>query len=155
MFTFINRRRGAIAALVLCIAALICTLPWGLYWLGLQGVDGKPPAPLTLITSDQQAALWRQAGCDGMPEMSRLDPVSYLLSAGSQDAPPSATLFAWRVASSYNRHHIAQQGVFWWQLSGSAMTIWLTRHWTIEQLLSKVAEIEAGKAGSELKNTPG
>jgi hypothetical protein len=30
----------------------------------------------------------------------------------------------------------------WQQLSGGALTIWLSRHWTIEQLLSKVAELE-------------
>jgi hypothetical protein len=33
----------------------------------------------------------------------------------------------------------------WQQLSGGALTIWLTRHWTIEQLLSKVAELEEKK----------
>lgn len=135
----------SLIAIVLFILALVFSIPWGLYYLGLKDIDGKPDLPAHMISGDMQQKIWAESGYEGQPESVALNPVSYILSAAGQDAPPPVTLFAWRVASSYQRQHHAHEGVMWQQLSGGALTIWLSRHWTIDQLLSKVAELEEKK----------
>ena len=107
--------------------------------MGLTHLQGKPALPTQLIDAAEQRQLWQKAGYTGEPELEQLNPVTYLLSAGSQDAPPASTMFAWRIASAYQREHSSKDGMVWQQISGSALVIWITRHWTIEQILSKVA----------------
>jgi hypothetical protein len=36
-------------------------------------------------------------------------------------------------------------GAMWQQLSGAALAIWITRNWSIEQILSKVQEQQDSK----------
>lgn len=141
----LSTMQRSLIAIVLLIIALVFSIPWGLYYLGLKDVGGRPDLPARMISSDMQQKIWAESGYEGQPESVALNPVSYILSASGQDAPPPVTLFAWRVASSYQRQHHAHDGVMWQQLSGGALTIWLSRHWTIEQLLSKVAELEEKK----------
>jgi len=35
-----------------------------------------------------------------------------------------------------------------WHLSGAALTIWLTRNWTLDELIAKAVELEAPAAPS-------
>jgi hypothetical protein len=37
-----------------------------------------------------------------------------------------------------------------WHLSGAALTIWLTRNWTLTELIAKAAELETPKASSTI-----
>jgi hypothetical protein len=48
---------------------------------------------------------------------------------------------AWLVARNFNASHLARQGSAWWHLSGAALTIWLTRHWTPDQVLQATATL--------------
>ncbi|MFZ6771408.1 hypothetical protein ACO0LB_01700 [Undibacterium sp. SXout7W] len=131
--------KTALIGLLLAISALIFGGPWVLYQMGLTHLEGKPTLPENMIHLAEQRQLWQQAGYAGEPELEELNPVSYLLTAGNQEAPPASTMFAWRIVSAYQRERAGHDGIFWKQVSGSALAIWVTRHWTIEQILSKVA----------------
>jgi len=135
----------SLIALVLFLLAMYFAVPWSLYYLGLQDIKGRPELPTQMLSVPEQEQLWANAGFEGLPELVELDPVSYIVSASGQDMPAPVTMFAWRIASAYQRQHHLHDGVMWQQLSGGALTIWLTRHWTMQQLLSKVAELEAQK----------
>jgi hypothetical protein len=42
-------------------------------------------------------------------------------------------LAAWQIARAHNSDHPVG-GMGWWHLSGAALTIWVTRHWSGEQI---------------------
>ena len=130
-------------ALILTAVALIYGGPWALYYWGLEGIEGKPTLPKIIASKDEQLALWEKAGCEGTPSSVELDPPAYIFSAASLEAPPPAMIFAWRIAAAYQRDHQLSDGASWQQMSGSALVIWITRHWTIDQILSKAIELDA------------
>jgi hypothetical protein len=43
------------------------------------------------------------------------------------------------VALHYNARHLKNRRSTWWHLSGAALTIWIARHWTSDQVLSAAA----------------
>jgi hypothetical protein len=138
-----TRWKVLLAALVLGIGALVLGLPWVLYGLGLQAVEGRPEPPQRIAALAVQQQVWQRAGSAGPPEAVALDPVTYLLSASVQARPPDIVAFAWRVASDHSRDHLQRDaGPLRRHLAGAALTIWLTRHWSVEQLLTRVAELE-------------
>lgn len=128
--------------IVLCITTtLILAFPLGLYWLGLSGVDSLPEKPLHLASKEQQALVWKRALGDGVPRIKAMSPYSLaitLLVNNASSASPDQ-LIVWRVASNYLLSHQRHKGMSWWHLSGAALTIWLSRNWTDEEILSAAA----------------
>ena len=122
------------------VALLLLAGPWVLYWVGLHGVQGTPEPPKLLATREQQLEVWRLARGSTEPTVVVLNPYTYLPLASRTGEHKPALLVAWWVASDFNLQHQRYQGMLWWQLSGAAFTIWLTRNWSIEQLLSEAAE---------------
>lgn len=138
-----TRWKLLLAALVLCLVTLVLGLPWALYGLGLRAVEGRPEPPSQIAPQALLQRVWQRAGSAGPPEAVVLDPVTYLLSASVQARPPDIVAFAWRVASDYGRDHLQPDaGPLRQHLAGAALTIWLTRHWSVEQLLTRVAELD-------------
>lgn len=140
--------RGLAAALLL-VAALVFGLPWFLYGQGLKSVTQLPQPPAELLPQAQLHQVWSRAGLDGEPAGAVLDPVSYLASAAVQARPPAVTAFAWRVASDHLRQEARALGPLEKHLAGAALTIWLTRHWSLEQLLSRSAQLEQAPNAAE------
>lgn len=131
---------------VLIVAALVVALsPLVLYAIGLQGVEGRPQLPRQLASPAGQAAAWQSVRGVGTPDVPRLNPYTYwsVVSGGESKA---GVLLAWQVAANHLLSHRRYRGMHWWHLSGAALTIWLTRNWSAEQLLSKVAESRAQNA---------
>lgn len=133
-----------LAAALLALLGLVFGLPWALYGLGLRSIAALPEPPATLRPAGELREVWQRAGIPGEPVGAVLDPVSYLASASVQARPPAITAFAWRVASDHlAREPGSGRGPLQQHLAGAALTIWLTRHWTAEALLSRVVELEA------------
>lgn len=144
MFAKLTFLQRSLIILLLVLAALCYALPWGFYTLGLRRVGRLPEAPKQLVSAERQQQLWTEAGFSGAPELTELSPGSYLLGAAGQDAPPPVTLFAWRISSAYlHQNHRYAGNVLEQQLSGGALTVWLTRNWSLAEILSRVAELEA------------
>jgi len=138
------RRLGA--AIVATLVALGLLAPWGLYELGLSNIEGRPnPPPEHLVSTDDDALLRRvlraQHGISVVP----LSPMSYFASLfegrPKVSAEDSGADAAWLVARNYNASHLKSRRSIWWHLSGAALTIWITRNWTPDQVLSRAAEI--------------
>jgi hypothetical protein len=138
--------RRLVLVILSVFAGLGLLLPWGLYGLGLTNIDGRPSAPTGPPISTQDDEFLRhelraQHGISVVP----LAPGGYfvgLLMANSKvSAEESGADAAWLVARNYNASHLKNRQSVWWHLSGAALTIWITRNWAPDQVLSRAAEI--------------
>ena len=132
-------RRVLVAGLFIA-AGLALAAPLALYWLGLYAAGGRPEEPAAIALRDMQLIAWKSARGTGEPSVDPLNPYTYLWVAGSPGPRKAGTLVAWRVASRHIQKHRRYQGMGWWHLSGAALTIWLTRNWSVEQLLTRASE---------------
>lgn len=133
-------RRALLSVLLFLfsVAMLLLASPYVLYRLGLSGVEGFPQKPVLAASREQQARVWSEARGVGTPHVTATNP--YLYAARLVFTPGAATrpgeLIAWQVASRYLMMHRRYRGTAWWHLSGAALTIWLSRNWTEEEILS-------------------
>jgi hypothetical protein len=126
---------------VLCVVAVFAAAgPWCLYWLGLHGAEGKPVAPVVLASRDVQLEAWRRVRGSGIPTIVPLNPYTYTSVNGAPGPQEASTLIAWHVASDHMLQHRKYKSMLWWHFSGAALTIWLTRNWTVEQLLTEASK---------------
>lgn len=123
---------------LLALAMLLLASPYVLYRLGLSGIEGLPQKPVLSASKEQQASVWSEARGDGTPHVAAMNPYTYaarlVFTPGA--ATPPGELTAWRVAARHLMTHRRYQGMAWWHLSGTALTIWLSRNWTEEEILS-------------------
>jgi hypothetical protein len=131
-----------IAATVFCAALIMIILgPWTLYFFSLAKIDGRPSyASNSAYTAQDAEALWRKLRQPLPMQVEPLSPYSYLWALLHGDEPPRGTGLAWLVASSHNTGHL--KDLDWWHPSGTALTIWLTRNWTTDELIAKGIELE-------------
>jgi hypothetical protein len=122
--------------------------PWLLYGIGLAKVDGRPlHASRSVVTPEDAGALWLRLR---IPQPVRLDPVSPYTYAqamvfGDQKILGPSARIAWLIASSYNVGHLSDHTA--WHLSGAALTVWLTRNWTPDELVAKAVELANNDGG--------
>ena len=116
--------------------------PWLLYELGLANVVGRPSLPNSVPASAAQAqAVWRDLREDGPIEVTPLNPYGYVIAVLSQNEPSPGAKVAWFVARNHNLANLSNRRMIWWHLSGASLTIWLTRHWSPDQLIAKAHEL--------------
>jgi hypothetical protein len=136
-----------IVSIVAVLAGVAFLAPWGLYALGLSNVEGRPNAQsVSPLTSEDDALLRRQLKAPQGLSVMPLSPGGYLITlitSGPRrtSAEEGGTFAAWIVARHYNATHLKSHRMIWWHLSGAALTIWITRNWTPDQVLSGAAEI--------------
>jgi hypothetical protein len=132
-------------SLATALIVLIALAPLGLYALGLSNVDGRPsPASSGHPTAADEALLERTFRISQPITVEPLSPWSYVTSAledPKRTAASGGVDAAWVVARHYNAHHLENRSSTWWHLSGAALTIWITRHWTSDQVLSAAAAL--------------
>jgi hypothetical protein len=154
-------RRTALLRLTSCVLVAVAGLawlaPWALYGLALSHIEGRPSAPELRQISPENEVFLRdhlkaQQGFCIVP----LSPVSYLstlaTTGSGRSAEENGAYATWIVARDYNSSHLDTKKSLWWHLSGAALTIWLTRNWTPDQILSKAAEVTRQRA--ERANLP-
>ena len=134
-------KKIALSSLIAIVVVLVGG-PWAIYGLGLHGTVGRPEPPTALAAPERQLAVWQLAKGTAEPKPVSLNPYNYLQLAAKPGPSRPALLVAWWVASDYNISHQRYPGMGWWHLSGAALTIWLSRNWSIEQLLTKAAELQ-------------
>lgn len=82
-----------------------------------------------------------RAGSYASRDLTPYDIYSLLL-----DKPdPAGLRLAWYVARNYNYDHLQDRRMVNWHISGEALTVWLTRHWSSDELLAKALEIRQSK----------
>lgn len=89
-----------------------------------------------MATAEQQAWVWQLARGAGTPKVEPMNPYGFALSRwpGNGRTSPSESLAYW--VSREWVQKLPQQNAFWWHLTNAALTIWLTRHWTTDEVAS-------------------
>ncbi|MEO6276581.1 hypothetical protein [Roseateles sp.] len=119
------------------LAVVVLLSPWLLYELGLSRFDTMPAKPAQMVTAEQQAWVWRLVHGTGQPKLERMSPygVAWRLVSGDQPSvTPGETLAYWMARDYVWR--LPRRNMSWWHLTTGAMTIWLTRNWSAEELAS-------------------
>jgi hypothetical protein len=126
---------------------LIAIGPWGLYWLGLYGINGKPSLPSVAATKTESEKIWSEARGKGEIKVNSITPHGYIYLFFSDSRNHPGLRVSWRVAANHNLKYRKYKGNGWWHLSGAALTIWLSHNWSTDRIISKVAEIERSDNG--------
>ncbi|WP_148714078.1 hypothetical protein [Chitinolyticbacter meiyuanensis] len=132
--------RASIVGLMLSLAFLGLITPWGLYAVGLHVANGRPELSQRQAVALAWQVAWESIGGVGQPVIRPLNPYTYWRLDGAAAPECASAKLAWLVARRQVSEHRRYDGAGWWHFSGIALTIWLTRHWTEEQLLSKAIE---------------
>jgi hypothetical protein len=131
--------------LILTVTIGIGAGPWLLYEIGLAKIDGRPPhASQTVVTPEAQEALRRGLKITEPVRLGPGSPYSYAqaLVLGNKKILGPSVRVAWIIARSYNTEHLTDHRA--WHLAGAALTIWLTRNWTSDELVARAVELEQG-----------
>jgi len=119
---------------------LVLLSPWLLYELGLSRFDRLPQRPAQLATAEDQAQAWARARGTGLPKIEPMSPYSFVFNFFARDpaynTTPSESI-AHLAASDYALQQKPTMGNA--HLERVALAIWLTRHWTTEELLTAAA----------------
>ena len=122
---------------------LLVLAPWAVYELGLWNIATLPAPPDSAnITAATKQAIWNQFEEPGPVSVTPLSPHGYIvaLATNERSLPPGARI-AWCVARNHNSGTLKHGRTIWWRISGMALTIWLTRNCSADQLIAKANEI--------------
>jgi hypothetical protein len=137
-----NRKTTPKIAVVILGGAvfLAAVMPLGLYWLGLSNIEGRPEPPGNIrdVAADR-ALLQQDLRMHGPIEVQVLDPWRVLVSIFRIDEHARSNRAVGIVATNYNSDHIKYHGMMWWHLSEMSLMIWLTRHWTADEIITAAA----------------
>ena len=128
-----------LVGLLASTALLLVASPLILYGVGLNAIESLPVPPVGIATEAQQANVWLRVRGHGTPQVQKLNPYSYIYSVATAAPQDPSALVAWQVAAEHLLVHRRSTGMSWWHLSGAALTIWVTRNWSSEQILSQAA----------------
>jgi hypothetical protein len=131
---------GAVALVAACI-------PLGLYFLGLANIEGRPTPPTQTnnVVADQEL-LKQNLGTRDPIVIEAANPWTFLCSMffGKQDlrSEHGRSLRAVGIiAITYNSSHLRVHGKIWWHLSEMSLTIWVTRHWSTDEIITAAANL--------------
>ncbi len=121
---------------LLVLLAVIASLPGVVYLIALARVHGRPVAANPAdYSSDAIDASWTRCDEKTPVAVQAISPWGWageFLFGHTLEASPGERA-AWRIASTHNLAHPVG-GNLWWHASGAALTIWVTRHWSPQQI---------------------
>ena len=132
--------------ILLGVATLAAASPWLIYSVALAQLGGHPIPPTNLQSQSVQLRAWQEAKGAGTPQLLVLNPVNYAFVASMAAEQRASSTIAWQVARDYNAKNLGTSSTLRWHIAGAALTIWLTRNWSMEQLLTRAAELHARSA---------
>jgi hypothetical protein len=137
----------AVTVLLGVTALVVAGIPICLYWLGLSNIEGRPePPPQTSDLVADGELLQRDLGTRDPIVIEPLNPWTFLVSTVYQSpnlrSEHGRSLRAVGIiAMNYNSNHIRDHRMIWWHLSEISLTIWLTRHWTTDEIITAAAAL--------------
>lgn len=139
MLTIARRLLLALAGITL---VLLFLGPWAIYGAGLSNIVALPAPPSTPPVSVADAkTIWSEFKEPGSVSVEPLSPYGYAFALITNHSLPPGPHIAWFVARNHNAGNLENRRMIWWHTSGAALTIWLTRNWSTEQLIAKAHEI--------------
>jgi hypothetical protein len=136
------RRVGV--ALLCAGVAFIIGLPFGLYGLGLSNIEGRPEAPLTTNDPGADTAVLQEEFRSEEPiAVHVLDPWTFVLSLSANKSldTDGGSRAVWARVRNYNYSHLKNRKMSWWHLSGAALTFWVTRNSTTDEIITAAAAV--------------
>ena len=128
--------RRIIISILLLASLLVAAFPGIVYMVGIARVDGRP-TPANPNNYSQEAINLAWAKCDEtLPiEVEKTNPwkIANKFLFGNPLHATTGELAAWKIASSHNANHRMGNNT-WWHISGAALTIWITRHWSAQEI---------------------
>ena len=116
---------------IILLAAGIALLPGLLYLLGLVLVDGWPQP------ADRAPSGMAACSSELRTGFQPMNPWHFAAQFFDEDARKAKVPAVEQEASWVARRHLIRQprhGMLRWQLSSTALTIWITRHWSAAQI---------------------
>lgn len=134
--TYVRKIGRWVGCALVAFITLLLLLPGIVYLVALDRVDGRPtPANPSGYGEEAINASW--VGCyEHLPlRVEATNPWNYVgrFIYGDPLRTTPGERAAWRVAATHNSNHPLESG-FWWHPSGAALTIWITRNWSAEQI---------------------
>lgn len=127
--------RGLAATVALSLA--LCLLaPWLAYEIALARLPALPERPQQLATPQQQDEVWRKAGGEGPLAVQPVNPYGFAVALVTRDRVRAGEELAYWVARDHLLALPREGGMMGWQVSNAALTVWLTRHWSAQELAS-------------------
>lgn len=135
--------------LMIFLASIIlftASFPWLLYEIGLSNIEGRPTFAVNrAIDKKEIQQLWQDMRETEPIQIKKLNPWQYVLFLvqGVERIPSMSVTSS--VARDYNHLHLKNRKMLYWHLSGAASSIWLTRNWSMQDILAKAKEIKTRK----------
>jgi hypothetical protein len=118
----------------------------GLYALGLYNIEERPTPPVLTSSGAADTTLLQQAfhSTTSPIDIRVLNPWTFVTTLRSKNVMTSdgGSHAIWMIVRDYNSGHLKhRRGMMWWHLSGAALTIWITRTWTTDEVVAAAAAI--------------
>jgi len=134
------------------VILLLLAAPLMLYQWGLSNVDGRPQRPTHMASTAEQARIWKQAGGAEPAVVEPINPygffVRFFVDSYRETASERA---AYWIARSYLPEHRRGSTMLEWHGGVAALTIWITRNWSTEEILTVAAETVSADPKAPLK----
>ncbi len=117
------------------LMALLLLSPWLLYEWGLQQIEAVPSRPALTASAEQQDRVWPHARASGPQQVEKLNPYGYVWHMFELPRPAGERVAAW-VARDHLLQRAGPRRHLTRQFAEAALMIWLTRHWTTEELVT-------------------
>jgi hypothetical protein len=147
------------AAVILGVTTLLASsIPLGLYWLGLSNIEGRPERPTATSNVIADSALLQQdLRTQGPIVIVALNPWTFIFDtiheAQTFSAEHARSLRAVGIiVVNYNSNHIRDHRMIWWHLSEMSLTIWVTRHWTTDEIITAAAALARSRPNPPTHN---
>ena len=141
------------------LGSLIILAPAGVYALGLSNVNGRPSPPASCHPTPTDRVLLERAFRMSQPiTVKPLSPwayVNFILEDDSRDAAAGGVAATSLVAQHYNVQHLKDRRSIAWHLSGASLTIWITRHWSADEVVCAAVDLLQQSPTSRLKSSAG
>ena len=141
------------------VVVIVASAPMIAYWSGLAMLPGYPvkPEPLESVGA-RELAVWGEYSGHAMLGVRPVNPYEFaiLLSCAPIDAclaQHPGLAVASHVAQAYLRGQPPTRAA-WWHLQSAALSVWLTRHWTAEQLLAYLVRSDRGLSSNHGSQPP-
>jgi len=140
---------------LLLLAVIAAAIPAGAYWAGMDNAGGKPVPPDDISYTESQAQeVWANREQAFPIELRRITPwhfyhlvwcsrddahIEDYLSCGDQYPGLRAAGY---VSKRFLVGHLKHEGLMWRYLSRTALTIWISRNWSEQQLVAELIRLK-------------
>ena len=138
------------------LAAFFGIMPEVAYRMGMDNMDAKPVPPRAMFYTEGQAlAVWQERHELPPIAMDAITPwhfyhliwcsrndenIEDFLSCGADYPGLQAAAY---VAKRHLMHHLKRHGLIWRYMSRSALTIWITRNWTVDEVVAELIRLKS------------